>query len=139
MPHRSHTMPYASIAARPWRQRLLLFAGSIILAGLDPAGRADPPSPAPAPPAPAFHAEAIRDDIRYLASDALEGRGSGTPGGRKAAEFIAERFRAAGLQPLGGHDSYLQPFPFTAGVPAGARDSPTPPPGRRPPQPPPRE
>lgn len=110
-----------STAAPPWRQRLLLFALSNLLAGISPAGRADPPSPAPA--APAFRAEAIRDDIRYLASDPLEGRGSGTPGGRKAAQFIAERFRAAGLQPLGSNGSYFQPFRFTAGVRLGPGNS----------------
>src|SRR5438105_11686420 len=85
-----------------------------------PAGRAETPSPAP--PALPFHAEAIRDEIRYLASDALEGRGSGTAGGRKAAAFIAARFRAAGLQPLGTSGSYFQPFRFTAGVRLGSRN-----------------
>src|SRR5262245_40310473 len=116
-------MPYSTIAVPSCRRRLLRLALSSILAGIAPAGRADPPSPAPAPAAPAFRADAIRDDIRYLASDALEGRGSGTPGGRKAAEFVAERFRATGLQPLGSDGSYYQSFPFTAGVRLGSGNS----------------
>ena len=38
-------------------------------------------------------------DVRYLASDALEGRGTGTPGNDSAAAYIARRFAAAGLAP----------------------------------------
>ena len=37
--------------------------------------------------------------LKYLASDDLGGRGNGTPGLERAAEYIAEQFRAAGLQP----------------------------------------
>lgn len=48
--------------------------------------------------------------VEYLASDALEGRRAGTPGGRKAGEYIAARFSEYGLQPAGLGDSYFQPF-----------------------------
>ena len=37
---------------------------------------------------------AVRRDIAYLASDALEGRGTGTPGNDSAAAYIARRFAA---------------------------------------------
>jgi peptidase M28-like protein/PDZ domain-containing protein len=51
---------------------------------------------------------AIRRDIAYLASDALEGRGTGTPGNDSAAAYIARRYAALGLrQPALG---YVQPF-----------------------------
>lgn len=50
----------------------------------------------------------IRQDVAYLASDALEGRGTGTPGNDSAAAFIARRFRSFGLTaPAPG---FLQPF-----------------------------
>ena len=39
----------------------------------------------------------IRQDVAYLASDALEGRGTGTAGNDSAAAYIARRFRALGL------------------------------------------
>ncbi|MEX0704463.1 MAG: M20/M25/M40 family metallo-hydrolase [Planctomycetales bacterium] len=39
----------------------------------------------------------LRDDVRYLASDELEGRGVGTKGLDQAAEFIRREFAAAGL------------------------------------------
>src|SRR6185503_13221796 len=50
----------------------------------------------------------IREDIRYLASDALEGRGTGTPGNDSAAAFVARRYAALGLRPLA--PGYIQPF-----------------------------
>jgi aminopeptidase YwaD len=105
-----------------WKLRLLLALSISAVPFIAPAGRAETPPPAAAPPALPFRAGAIRDEIRYLASDALEGRGSGSPGSRKAAAFVAARFRAAGLQPLGAHGSYFQPFPFTAGVRLGSRN-----------------
>jgi len=38
-------------------------------------------------------------DVRYLASDALEGRGTGTAGNDSAAAYIARRFSSLGLSP----------------------------------------
>jgi len=46
------------------------------------------------------------EDVRFLSDDAMEGRRAGSPGHRRAAEFVAEEFRKAGLvAPEGG---YLQ-------------------------------
>jgi hypothetical protein len=45
----------------------------------------------------------------FLASDELAGRKPGTPGIEKAAAFIAEEFKKAGLKPLKGN-SFLQEF-----------------------------
>ncbi len=45
---------------------------------------------------------------RFLASDELKGRAVFTPGIEKAAEFIAEEFKKAGLKPVNG--SYFQEF-----------------------------
>ena len=42
----------------------------------------------------------VRQDIAYLASDQLEGRGTGTPGNDSAAAYIAARFAALGLAPI---------------------------------------
>ncbi len=57
--------------------------------------------------------------VRYLADDALEGRETGTQGGRCAAEYIAERFRLAALSPVAA-GSFFQPFPVRAGSVLGA-------------------
>ena len=60
-------------------------------------------TPRPAPPVPVGEAE-VRATIGVLASDAFEGRMAGTPGADKAAAYIAERFKTAGLQaPSGGY------------------------------------
>jgi Zn-dependent M28 family amino/carboxypeptidase len=49
--------------------------------------------------------------IQFLADDSLEGRNTGSPGFEKAAGYMAEQFRAAGLQPA-GVDGYRQPIDF---------------------------
>lgn len=47
------------------------------------------------------------EDVKVLADDNMEGRRSGTPGHRRAAEYVAKRFEAAGLKP-GGDDGWFQ-------------------------------
>ena len=49
--------------------------------------------------------------VRFLADDALEGRDTGSPGHRTAAEYVAQGYRAAGLEP-GGTGGYFQPIAF---------------------------
>ncbi len=49
----------------------------------------------------------LRRDINYLASDALEGRLTGTPGNDSAAAYIARRYKLLGLADMAdtvGHD-----------------------------------
>jgi hypothetical protein len=52
-------------------------------------------------------ADAMRGHLSFLASGALEGRGTPSRGLDIAAEYIASQFRAAGLEPL-GDDGYFQ-------------------------------
>jgi hypothetical protein len=49
--------------------------------------------------------------IQFIADDRLEGRDTGSRGFEKAADYMAEQFRAAGLQPA-GVDGYRQPMDF---------------------------
>ncbi len=49
--------------------------------------------------------------IQFLADDRLEGRETGSPGHREAANYVAKQFEQAGLKP-GGIDGYLQPVRF---------------------------
>src|SRR5215813_3111897 len=70
----------------------------------------------------AISADEIRRDVAYLASDALEGRGSGTPGGAAAAAYIAQAFRRCGLEPAGSDGGYFRPFDVTTGVSLGTRN-----------------
>ncbi|MEY4936661.1 MAG: hypothetical protein RIS64_3020 [Bacteroidota bacterium] len=65
----------------------------------------------------------IKKHINYLASDALEGRGTGTVGCEKAADYIAKQFKKIGLQPKGTKD-YFHSFSFKKGKnPHGGEDS----------------
>jgi hypothetical protein len=58
--------------------------------------------------------------VRYLADDALEGRGAGTNGAGCAAQYIADQFEAIGLELVGSNGSYFQGFPIRAGAVLGA-------------------
>jgi len=60
----------------------------------------------------AVNADHIRADDRFLSSDLLEGRGTGARGGDIAAEFIADQFAIAGLEPAGDNGTYLQRVPM---------------------------
>jgi hypothetical protein len=60
---------------------------------------------------------AIGAYIRFLADDALEGRGTGTRGGLVAAEFIAAQFRRMGLEPAGDSGTYFQAVPLLGRTP----------------------
>jgi hypothetical protein len=44
----------------------------------------------------------------YLSSDAMEGRDTGSAGYERAARYVADRFRKAGLVPAGDSGSYFQ-------------------------------
>jgi Zn-dependent M28 family amino/carboxypeptidase len=52
----------------------------------------------------------LRADIRFLASDLLEGRGPGTRGDRLTQAYLASRFEAIGLEPGAPGGSWLQTF-----------------------------
>lgn len=56
----------------------------------------------------------IRAHVKYLASDALEGRGTGQKGGDLAAEYIAAQFKSYGLQPASDAGTYLQSVPMVS-------------------------
>ena len=50
----------------------------------------------------------LKGDLSFLASDLLQGRFTPSPGLDIAAEFIASKFRAAGLEPGGNDNTYFQ-------------------------------
>jgi hypothetical protein len=52
----------------------------------------------------------VAEDIRYLSSDELEGRGPGTKGLEKAAEYIRQRFQGLGLQGPAEGGAFMRPF-----------------------------
>ena len=52
----------------------------------------------------------MRADLNILASDEYEGRGVGTKGLERAADYIAGEFKRAGLKPGGMEGTWYQPF-----------------------------
>ena len=74
-----------------------LLAGLILLSG------ATPSAPTPA--------EKWWAHVTFLANDGMKGRDTGSPEHRKAAEYIADHFKASGLKP-GGTKGYFQPVPL---------------------------
>lgn len=59
--------------------------------------------------------EAMRGHVEFLASDSLEGRETGTRGYEIAAEYVASRYRAMGLQPV-SDKGWFQQVPFVANL-----------------------
>lgn len=61
--------------------------------------------------------------VAHLCGDAMEGRASCTEGYRKAADWVAERFKQWGLKPAGEDGTYFQKveirgFDWTTGLPS---------------------
>lgn len=85
------------------------FMATALAAGMSAAAQAAEPALAPeqAQLLSTISADAMRGHLAFLASDALEGRGTPSRGLDVAAEYIASQFRAAGLEPL-GDDGYFQ-------------------------------
>jgi hypothetical protein len=79
------------------------------------------PSANAAPDGKGASAARLEADVRFLASDTLEGREAGTRGYDIAALFVAERFRALGLAQAGDDGSYFQSVPMVsfAAAPGG--------------------
>jgi aminopeptidase YwaD len=60
----------------------------------------------------------IRDTIRFLASDAMMGRESGTPFAHSTALYLRKRYIELGLSPA-FENGFTQEFPFQGGLEAG--------------------
>jgi len=57
---------------------------------------------------PVFSADKLMGHVKYLASEEMKGRGLGTNELNNAAQYIAEQFKAAGLEPAGNEGTYFQ-------------------------------
>ena len=133
-----HQLCWASNRTTMESRKAQMFLGDwdheAALAALEAAGPRGTPEPTPSfepprtswpdagpPPLKAGLEVAITQDdlyehVRYLASDELEGRMTGTEGVRQAGEYIAAGFAAAGLEPMGDGGTFFQEFSFPAGV-----------------------
>ena len=100
-------------------KRLLLSA--LLVAACGPTAVIASPTPrASASPSPSAAAVAVgsavfdgvkaRDHIAYLADPARGGRYSGSQGYLDAAQYVADQFKAVGLEPYGDGGTYFQRF-----------------------------
>jgi Zn-dependent M28 family amino/carboxypeptidase len=93
---------------------LLVAVAALAVTRIALAANAPKPQPVPAPVMAAGRAidpAKLEGHVRFLADDKLEGRGTGTRGYDKAAQYVAEQMQSLGLEP-GGVGGYLQPVPF---------------------------
>ena len=51
----------------------------------------------------------LKAHVKFLSDDKLEGRGTGAPGGKLAANYIAEQLKAIGVKGAGADGSFFQP------------------------------
>ncbi|WP_166820427.1 M20/M25/M40 family metallo-hydrolase [Thalassoroseus pseudoceratinae] len=63
--------------------------------------------------------KSLLDDLKYLASDDLDGRGVGTEGLNQAAEFVKKSFQEAGLKVDAVNGDAFQTFEITTGSKLG--------------------
>src|ERR1035438_5076436 len=57
------------------------------------------------------------NEVKFLASPELRGRGTGSPELERAAAWLEHHYRELGIKPVG--ESYLQPFPVTTDASLG--------------------
>jgi hypothetical protein len=60
--------------------------------------------------------EGLKSDLTIIASDEFEGRETGEEGIEKATEYIAERYKAMGLTPVGDNGTFEQHYNLSAPV-----------------------
>jgi Zn-dependent M28 family amino/carboxypeptidase len=83
------------------------------------AGKEAPQPPAP-PPSPitaemrqaaaTISADYLREQVTNLSDDKFEGRGTASPGGELAMQYLEQQLKALGYQPGGDNGSYRQTF-----------------------------
>src|SRR5882762_2991164 len=91
-----------------------LFVALVSVCGLKMTERAAAQGKKAAEPAapPEIDKERIREHVKYLSSDEMEGRGTGQRGGDLAADYIAKQFASYGLKPAGDNGTFFENVPM---------------------------
>src|SRR5882762_9780382 len=87
------------------RSLVRLFAITILFSIVLASGR---PQAAATNADPTVCPKCIQDNLKFLASDDLKGRGSGTEDEHTAAKYVASKLREYGAQPAGDKGDYIQ-------------------------------
>lgn len=72
---------------------------------------------------PEIRAEDVKKWVHYLASEEMQGRGTGTEIEKVYSQKIADLFKSWGLVGAGDKGSFFQKFEFTSGVELGEKNS----------------
>lgn len=81
-----------------------------------------PPAAEPEAPPPAGPAEdqiqeaALVQHVQNLSSDEMEGRAPSTPGGQRAAQYLADQLKGMGVEPAGDDGTYFQEVPIVESI-----------------------
>lgn len=73
-------------------------------------------------PVELFSKNNLRTHLNILGSDSLQGRGTGSLGEKKAAQYLAKKFEEFGLQPVSSNGSYYQYIPLHGSYPLQKTD-----------------
>ena len=95
-----------------WALRAGLSAALACAGGAQPSSPAQEPAAAALPLEAAITAEELRAIVGALSDDGFAGRATATPGAKLAAEFIASRLAALGVEPGGQGGTYFQTVPL---------------------------
>jgi ABC-type dipeptide/oligopeptide/nickel transport system permease component len=88
--------------------RYTLLTIGVLIFGLGWVLRSTTPIELYRPQALKFDSQRAREDIRVLSSPQFEGRETGTPGAKLAAQYIARRMEDIGLFPAGENNTFIQ-------------------------------
>ena len=103
----AHLAGITRVAVSPNRQYLAIVADVVPRAVVNPAVVF----------ADKFDAATIQKDVNILAADSMEGRYTGSRGGARAAKWISEQFKSAGLTAAGDSNTFLQRIPLQRAAP----------------------
>jgi aminopeptidase YwaD len=102
-----HPSPVTSDKILAVKKRIVLLA-LLVMTSACAAHRQSPADPAAAASADAISERSVRAHMEFLASDALNGRGSGTRDEWIAVTYVASQLRRLGLEPMETGGSYVQ-------------------------------
>lgn len=93
--------------------RILLAIFVALTVGCNEAPTVEAPATAQTGPAEdQIQEAALVQHVQALASDEMEGRAPSTPGGQRAAQYIADQLKAMGVAPAGDNGTYFQEVPI---------------------------